>query len=291
MKAFKDPLLVSATDGVGTKLDLALAHNDLTGVGQDLVAMCVNDLYTLGAEPLFFLDYYVTESLQEEQFRAVLASIKKGLHQCQCVLLGGETAEHPGVVPKGHLDLAGFVVGIVDGDRVLGPDHVRAGDQLFALPSSGFHSNGFSLIRRWLEKNPKQITPELIKRLLAPTKIYHEVPKISQSLGRDKVKAWSHITGGGISGNLTRVIPKHLEAKVRWSSLRIPEWMQEFIKANQATPREVEGVFNLGAGMIGCVSQEAQDEFMKSCQSHQIECWHIGEVEAAVQDGGLLKFV
>ncbi len=277
-KSYESPLLVSATDGVGTKLDLAKAQKMLSGVGEDLVGMCVNDLYTLAAEPLFFLDYYVTESLNEEEFSTILKSIKKGLNKCQCVLLGGETAEHPGVVPKGHLDLAGFVVGMVDEKNVLGSHHVKKSDQLFALPSSGFHSNGFSLIRKWLDHNEKQITPELLERLLTPTKIYAEVPKLSLKLGKERLHAWSHITGGGISGNLSRIIPEHLTAVIDWKKISPPEWMVSFINDNQSSVKDCEAVFNLGIGMIAAVSEEASEDFLRECDSLSINAWHIGEV-------------
>ena len=209
---YKKPLLVSSTDGVGTKLLLALEQDKLESLGYDLVAMCINDLYTSGAKPLFFLDYYATSNLDSSQFKRVLTSIKNALAEAECSLLGGETAELPGLYHHNHFDLAGFVVGVVDKEKRMSPSATREGDALYALPSSGFHSNGYSLLRKFLKEKPKLVNNELITRLLLPTRIYWEVPKFLQSLAQ-KSAMQLHITGSGISGNLKEFFQRDLQLR------------------------------------------------------------------------------
>lgn len=245
-----DPLLVSGTDGVGTKLLLGLEHNALEDLGVDLVAMCVNDIYTLGARALFFIDYYATGALSEQQFQAVLTGINKGLAEARCPLIGGETAELPGLYEKGHFDLAGFVVGAVDGEKLPKPEHVSAGDVLIGLSSSGFHSNGFSLIRQWLQKPGFKPDAALIAKLLVPTRIYAGLADAMAALGPKVIHGAAHITGGGISGNLVRVMPKGLTAKVALNKLPTQDWVKDFILANVPSLLDVENSFNLGCGMV-----------------------------------------
>ena len=274
-KKFKSPVLVSSTDGVGTKILLASEQNKFDGIGMDLVAMCVNDLYTIGAEPLFFLDYYATGKLDSDQFKAVLSSIKEGLKICKTPLLGGETAEMPGLYGFNHFDLAGFVVGVVEEDRILGAKFVQSGDKLIALASQGFHSNGFSLVRQWLKKTkPSQL---LLDQCLQPTKIYAELVEIFPQAEKLGLHALANITGGGISGNLPRVLPDGMEAKIT-KNLPTPEWMKEFILQNTKSIFDVEEVFNLGVGMIAVVSQKTSGEFLKTCQSLDLEAVEIGEI-------------
>ena len=251
----EDPLLISGTDGVGTKVLLGLESGQLEGLGIDLVAMCVNDLYTIGGRPLFFLDYYATGVLDENQFRQVLTGIKKGLEQSSALLLGGETAELPGLYAKGHFDLAGFVVGVVDGKKRLDPALVQPGDRLIALESSGFHSNGYSLVRRWLEEKPADT--ELLEKIMAPTRIYGAVPTLLERAGHGRVHALANITGGGISGNLPRVMPAGVVCEIDRSRLPTPVWMQTWIDSMGASFAETEGVFNMGAGMIAAVAEDA----------------------------------
>ncbi len=281
----EDPLLVTGTDGVGTKVLLGMEHGKLEGLGIDLVSMCVNDLYTVGGRPLFFLDYYATGVLDEVQFKAILSGIKKGLKQSQTLLLGGETAELPGLYAKGHFDLAGFVVGVVDGKKTLKPDMVKVGDSLIALESSGFHSNGYSLIRKWLAEKPE--SQAVIEKILEPTRIYAEVPDILQELGWGKVHALANITGGGISGNLPRVLPENVEAHIDPTLVPTPAWMKAFYEGHGAQFKDVEAVFNLGAGMIAVVDAQAEQEFLslaasKGLRSHVIGKIKVGQGEAKV---------
>ncbi len=272
----EDPLLVTGTDGVGTKVLLGLEHNQLEGLGIDLVAMCVNDLYTVGGRPLFFLDYYATGILDEQQFKAILSGIRKGLAQSEAALLGGETAELPGLYAKGHFDLAGFVVGVVDGKKRLCPEMVQRGDKLIALSASGFHSNGYSLLRKWLAEKP--VDKATLQQILEPTKIYFEVPALLQKLGWGRVHALANITGGGISGNLPRVMPDGLDALVDPKKVPTPDWMKNLYLSHGARFEDVEGVFNLGAGMIAAIASEAEADFHKICQSMGLGSHTIGEM-------------
>jgi len=275
-KGMADPLLVSGTDGVGTKVLLALENGQLEGLGVDLVAMCVNDLYTVGGWPLFFLDYYATGILDEHQFKAVLSGIRKGLAQAGAALLGGETAELPGLYAKGHFDLAGFVVGVVDGAKRLQADKVRCGDKLIALESSGFHSNGYSLIRKWLAEKPE--SSATLQRILEPTKIYFELPQLIKNLGHEKLHALANITGGGISGNLPRVLPSGMDAQIDPQLIPTPEWMKIFYESHGASFHDVEAVFNMGAGMIAAVAEHAETEFLDLCRSAGLAARSIGSM-------------
>ncbi len=279
LRGIDTPILVSSTDGVGTKLLLGIEHKQLEGLGLDLVGMCVNDLYTVGARPMFFLDYYATGKLDKEQFQAILRGIKHGLAACDTALLGGETAELPGLYQSGEFDLAGFVVGMVDKNKILGPERVKSGAQLYAIASSGFHSNGYSLIRRWLKDSPQQLTPELLARLLTPTKIYHEVPDLLAQSGNDTLLALAHITGGGISGNLPRVIPAGHACIIDRRSIPTPAWMRAFIEGNGSSCEQVEPVFNLGAGMIAVVNAQSAERFLGAAQNLGLVTTLLGHVE------------
>jgi phosphoribosylformylglycinamidine cyclo-ligase len=240
--------------------------------------MCVNDLYTIGARPLFFIDYFATGVLDEHQFKDALTGIKEACKSCGTALLGGETAEMPGLYAKGHFDMAGFVVGVVDGKKVLGPERVKVGDELFAIQSSGFHSNGYSLVRKWLEKNPNQSTTK--EQLLTPTKIYHELPDLLNQVGTDTVHALANITGGGISGNLPRVMPRNVACEINFDALNIPDWVTQFITDNGSTPLDVEGVFNLGAGMIASIASDHAEKYLTSAREIGLETYKIGQVVA-----------
>lgn len=277
-KGMEDPLLISGTDGVGTKVLLGIESGNVKGLGQDLVAMCVNDLYTIGGRPLFFLDYYATGALDEGQFKDVLTGIKGACAQSGCLLLGGETAEMPGLYEKGHFDLAGFVVGVVDGKTMLGPNHVRPGDRLYAFPASGFHSNGYSLVRKWVG-NVKTADKTLIDRLLLPTRIYHEVPALVDELGINVFHALANITGGGISGNLPRVIPGTVDCHVTASALPTLPWMRDFIESKNTTVLAQEAVFNIGAGMIAAVAKDGASRFESAAKAAGIDVKEIGDVK------------
>ena len=272
----EDPLLIAGTDGVGTKVLLGIETGMLEGLGIDLVSMCVNDLYTIGGKPLFFLDYYATGTLDEEQFKSVLKGIKKGLATSNALLLGGETAELPGLYEKGHFDLAGFVVGVVDGKKKLEPSMVKAGDVLIALEASGFHSNGYSLVRKWLSDNP--VDDAMMSKIMEPTRIYHEVPELLEKLGHGSVHALANITGGGISGNLPRVMPDDVICEIDPSAIPTPRWMQEFCDMNGANFRDVEPVFNMGAGMVAAVAAEKANEFIEFSKELGLNSVVVGKV-------------
>jgi phosphoribosylformylglycinamidine cyclo-ligase len=259
----EQPLLVSGTDGVGTKLKLAFATGRHGTIGQDLVAMCVNDVVTVGARPLFFLDYFGCGKLDVGTAESVVAGIADGCQLAGCALLGGETAELPGMYPEGEYDLAGFAVGVVDRRRVLGAARVKPGDALIGVRSSGLHSNGYSLARRVIEKEMRlslDATPAGFERTLAdvllePTRIYaRAVRALAAALGED-LHALSHITGGGIVGNLPRVLPEGVTAHVR-----LPELYPIFDliqRGGPVDPAEMARTFNLGVGLVLVVEEEA----------------------------------
>lgn len=273
----KDPLLVSSTDGVGTKLLLGIEQDRLEGIGCDLVGMCVNDLYCCGARPLFFLDYFATGRLDTKQFKIVLGGIKSALNKCETFLIGGETAEMPGLYQDKHFDLAGFVVGVVDASKRLSRDRVQSGDRLFAIESSGFHSNGFSLIRKWLTKKPG--TAELLQKILEPTRVYSFFPQIFDQMPNEGISALANITGGGLSGNISRIIPDDCTAIIDKSKLRIPVWMRHFFRENDFDdPIDLEGVFNLGVGMVAAVKSDKAASFEKMVNGFCL-CYEVGKVE------------
>lgn len=274
---FQDPLLIAGTDGVGTKVLLGIEHERLEGLGTDLVAMCVNDLYTVGGWPLFFLDYYAAGTLNESHFKAILGGIKRALKTADTVLLGGETAELPGLYAKGHFDLAGFVVGVVDGKKHLGPHLVKPDDVLLAFKSSGFHSNGYSLIRKWL-KEDKSTGEKLIAHIMEPTKIYHEIPKMLEKIGANKVHAIANITGGGIELNLKRVLPQAVGAKIFKESIPTPKWMTELFDANGASFNQVCNVLNMGVGMIAVVAKNEVDRIIEVGREIDMPAQVIGEL-------------
>jgi phosphoribosylformylglycinamidine cyclo-ligase len=259
---YTDPVLVSATDGVGTKLRLAIDTGYHDGVGIDLVAMCVNDLVVQGAEPLFFLDYFATGKLQIEQAKEVIAGIAQGCRLAGCALVGGETAEMPGMYAKDDYDLAGFSVGAAERDRLLPRDDVRPGDVLLGLASSGVHSNGFSLVRRILDttnQGPNTPAPfatgsTVGQALLEPTRIY---VKSVLALHKARIlKAAAHITGGGIVGNLPRVLPQGSIGVVdvnTWNPAPVFAWLAQ---TGGVVPEEMLRVFNCGIGMILVVAPE-----------------------------------
>lgn len=277
-KKFKDPLLVSGTDGVGTKLLLGLSLEKLDTLGIDLVAMCINDIYTLGAHPLFFIDYFATGKLDENQFKSVLNGIKKGLEPTGAFLIGGETAELPGLYQGNHFDLAGFIVGVADGANLPDPKNIQPSDTLIALHSSGFHSNGFSLLRKWL-KDSKVTDPTLLGQILTPTTIYHKVPEALEKFGSNVIHGVSHITGGGISGNLTRVMPNDTEALIDLNRLPMPSWMKDFILLNTDNIMNVEKSFNLGCGMVLSVDKNFAEKVLTFFKDHKTPASIIGSVE------------
>ena len=258
---FKDPLLVAANDGVGTKLKLAIDSGQHDGVGIDLVAMCVNDLIVQGAEPLFFLDYYASAKLDTEVATRVVASIAEGCKQAGCALIGGETAEMPGMYADGDYDLAGFCVGAVERDQVLTADKVAAGDVILGLASSGVHSNGFSLVRRlaadkgWKLDRPALFDQDLllIDALMAPTRIY--VKSLLPLVRTGKIHAMAHITGGGLLENIPRVLPEGLHAHVDADAWEQPRLMAFLQAQGHIEPEEMARTFNCGIGMTVVVAE------------------------------------
>ena len=271
---YKNPVLVSGTDGVGTKLMVAEMLNKHDTIGIDLVAMCVNDLIVQGAKPLFFLDYYATGSLNTEIATSVISGIGEGCIRSGCSLIGGETAEMPGMYKGEEYDLAGFCVGIVEKDNIIDGSKVSVGDQIIALGSSGPHSNGYSLIRKVLEKTKP--SSEQLEALLEPTKIY--VKSILSLIESQPIHAISHITGGGLLENIPRVLPKNLAAKLDSNSWETPEifnWIQDQGKIDTT---EMYRVLNCGVGMIVIVPKESLDDSIKLLNSNGEDSWLIGEI-------------
>ena len=271
---YKNPVLISGTDGVGTKLKVAEMLNKHDTIGIDLVAMCVNDLIVQGAEPLFFLDYFATGSLNPDIATSVIEGIGEGCRQSCCSLIGGETAEMPGMYSGEDYDLAGFCVGIAEKSRIIDGSKVSEGDHIVALGSSGPHSNGYSLIRKVLEKSSP--TNEQLNSLIEPTRIY--VRSILSLLNTLPVHAISHITGGGLLENIPRVLPEHLAAKLdpaSWTQPEIFQWLQD--QGNIATS-EMYRVLNCGVGMVVVISRESSNEAINHLNSCGENAWLIGEV-------------
>lgn len=283
---FNDPLLVAANDGVGTKLKLAIDHDRHDSVGVDLVAMCVNDLVVQGAEPLFFLDYFATGKLENGIAERVIAGIAEGCKQAGCALIGGETAEMPGMYAEGDYDLAGFCVGAVERGEQLTGEEVSPGDLLVGLASSGVHSNGYSLVRRlaadkgWKLDRPALFDQEvlLIDALMAPTRIY--VRALLPALEKKLVRALAHITGGGLLENIPRALPRGAHAIVDADAWDQPRLMA-FLQAQGAIePAEMARTFNCGIGMVAAVSPDNADSFISLMRAQGEAPVVIGRIEA-----------
>jgi len=271
---YKNPVLISGTDGVGTKLMVAEMLNKHNTIGIDLVAMCVNDLIVQGAEPLFFLDYYATGSLNEDVATSVISGIGEGCIQSGCALIGGETAEMPGMYKGEEYDLAGFCVGIVEKNKIIDGSKVSAGDQLIALGSSGPHSNGYSLIRKVLEKSKPSSSQ--LNSLIEPTKIY--VKSILSLIQNLPVHAISHITGGGLLENIPRVLPKHLAANLDQNSWELPQIFKWLQAEGNIDTMEMYRVLNCGVGMVVIVPKALSGEAINILKSCGENAWLIGEV-------------
>jgi phosphoribosylformylglycinamidine cyclo-ligase len=281
---YTDPLLVAANDGVGTKLKLAIEHDRHDTVGIDLVAMCVNDLIVQGAEPLFFLDYFATGKLENGVAERVIAGIADGCRQAGCALIGGETAEMPGMYAAGDYDLAGFCVGAVERGEQLTGDKVAPGHVLIGIASSGIHSNGFSLVRRlaedmgWRLDRPAMFDPEmrLIDALMAPTRIY--VKSLLPLVRSGKIDALAHITGGGLLENIPRVLPEGAHAVIdadAWEQTRLMAFLQA---QGNIEPGEMARTFNCGIGMVLAVTPEMAREVAADLEANGETAWRIGEV-------------
>lgn len=285
----EEPILVSGTDGVGTKLKVAFATGVHDTIGIDLVAMCVNDVVTTGARPLFFLDYFGTGKLDVNVGEAVVRGIADGCKLAGCALLGGETAELPGMYADGEYDLAGFAVGVVGRKRILDGKSTKAGDVVLALPSSGLHSNGYSLARRVFEGSMKlgmgdhvaALGKTVGEALLVPTRIY---ARSVQALleGEDHgVRALVHVTGGGLPGNLPRVLPEGLGVRIDLASWERPALFRVLQEGGPVEEQEMRRVFNLGIGMVAFVAREAAEQALQKLRDAGESPWVLGEIEDA----------
>lgn len=243
----KNPVLVSGTDGVGTKLKLAYKLNKHDTIGIDLVAMCVNDILCHGAKPLYFLDYLAHSNVEMSVLEQIIIGINEGCKIAGCELAGGETAEMPGIYHKGEYDLAGFTVGAVEKEKMLPKNTVQKGDLLIAVPSSGVHSNGFSLVNKILEITGEN-SKELLEKLMTPTRIY--VKEMLALIEKVEIKALAHITGGGLYDNATRVIPQGLDLEIDWNAIKTQEIFNWLQKAGGVETGEMRQVFNMGVGMV-----------------------------------------
>lgn len=291
---YQSPVLVSGTDGVGTKLKLAVEYGIHSSIGIDLVAMCVNDLIVTGAEPLFFLDYYATGKLDVESAAEVVSGIGLGCEMAGCSLIGGETAEMPGMYEGNDYDLAGFCVGVVEKSGIIDGSKVAAGDRLVALPSSGIHSNGYSLVRKVIEARKIDVgstnidgkpLPEV---LLEPTRIY--VKTLLKLIEALPVHAIAHITGGGLTENLPRVFPSGLQAKIdlgSWNMPKIFQWLQQ--QAN-VDANEMLKTFNCGVGMILVLPDEQAQNAVDFLSTLGEDAWVIGEISDA-EDGSSVSYL
>ncbi|GAC1627443.1 MAG: phosphoribosylformylglycinamidine cyclo-ligase [Nevskia sp.] len=282
-KKYKQPVLVSGTDGVGTKLKLGIDSDRVEGLGQDLVAMCVNDVLVNGAEPLFFLDYFATGKLDNRVAGRVIKGIAQGCKLAGCALVGGETAEMPGLYAKGDFDLAGFCVAVAEKKKLIDGTKIRPGDVMIALPSSGPHSNGYSLIRKILEVSRAKHSAKLdakttlIEALMAPTRIYVKPILKLLELGLP-LHGMAHITGGGITGNLTRMFPKGTAAVVdlaSWTRPAVFSWLQQ---QGAVEEDEMRRVFNCGVGFAVVVPRVDAAETLAALKASKIKAWMLGEV-------------
>lgn len=284
----KEPILVSGTDGVGTKIKLAFLMDKHDTVGIDAVAMCVNDIICCGARPLFFLDYIACGKNQPEKIAAIVAGVAEGCVRSGCALIGGETAEHPGLMPEDEYDLAGFAVGIVDRSAVIDKNSVKPGDVIIALPSSGVHSNGFSLVRRALDVEHADLHAlcadlggrSLGETLLTPTKLY--VKPILALLEQIKVHGISHITGGGFYENIPRCLPDGVSAKIDRASVRVLPIFDKIAREGNVPERDMFNTFNMGVGMSVVVDRADADRALAILRENGEDAYVIG----AVVEGG-----
>ncbi len=288
LKAYRHPILVSSTDGVGTKLRLAIEMNRHNTIGIDLVAMCANDLVVMNAEPLFFLDYYATGKLDVDVAASVISGIAQGCKEANCALTGGETAEMPGMYQAKDYDLAGFCVGIAEKDELIDGSTINEGDVLIALASSGPHSNGYSLIRHIIKTKQISLTTTLenkplIESLLTPTRIY---VNSLLALGKAKyLKGAAHITGGGFIDNIPRILPSHLAAFIDIQSWKMPaifHWLQEM---GQLSTFELRRTLNCGVGMVVCVQKENANAALDILREHGETPWILGHVKQRSKEG------
>lgn len=280
---YRQPVLVSGTDGVGTKLRLAFDWQRHRTVGIDLVAMSVNDILVQGAEPLYFLDYFACGVLSVETATEVIAGIAEGCAQAGCALIGGETAEMPGMYPEGEYDLAGFAVGIVEKEDIIDGQHIQAGDSVLGLSSSGPHSNGYSLIRKILERVGATAEDQLNGQsladlIMAPTRIYVRSLLAALKAHPGAIKGMAHITGGGLSENIPRILPSGLGVQIESAAWQMPELFQWLQEQGQVADEEMRRVFNCGIGMVVIVPQEHVDAVSRTLQENGEQVITLGQV-------------
>lgn len=286
-KKYEDPVLVSGTDGVGTKLKIAFLMDKHDTVGIDLVAMCVNDIAVSGAEPLFFLDYFATGKLAVPKAQQVVSGIAEGCRQAGCALIGGETAEMPSFYADGEYDLAGFAVGVVDRPKIIDGKAIKPGDAIIGLASTGLHSNGYSLARRvFFDKAKLTVSsrlPDLDRSLgellLTPTRIYAK--QILALIQDCPIKGIAHITGGGITENLPRVFPEGVRARINRQAWTVPPLFQALSRLGQVEREEMYRVFNMGIGLILVVPADSAAAVLAKAASLGDQGWHIGEMAAS----------
>ena len=288
LKDMADPVLVSGTDGVGTKLRLAQLFDRHETVGIDLVAMCVNDLLASGAEPLFFLDYIAIGHIEAEHVAQIVGGIAEGCRQAGCALVGGEMSEHPGVMAKDDYDLAGFCVGVVDRPKMILPEMVQEGDAILGIASSGLHSNGYSLARRVLIDESADLSQytapqdrfggeSLVDAMLKPTRIYVK-PILGLLEAGLPVHGVAHITGGGITENLNRVLPENLDAEVEWGTWDVPPVVQAAVEAANLSDTEAYRTFNMGVGMCVVCDPDAVDDIAESLTAAGETVFPVGRI-------------
>ncbi len=279
-KRYKEPVLVSGTDGVGTKLRLAFEWGRHDTIGQDLVAMSVNDILVQGAEPLFFLDYFACGKLTVDTAATVVGGIAKGCELAGCALIGGETAEMPGMYPPGEYDLAGFAVGAVEKSKIIDGSRIVSGDSILAIGSSGAHSNGYSLIRKIIEHCGAKPSDDLGGRplvdvVMAPTEIY--VKPLLKLISELEVKGMAHITGGGLVDNVPRVLPNNIQAILHRDSWELPELFRWLQMKGGVADSEMVRVFNCGIGMVVVVAADQADRALNSLKSQGLKAWVVGK--------------
>ncbi|MBW1712384.1 MAG: phosphoribosylformylglycinamidine cyclo-ligase [Deltaproteobacteria bacterium] len=294
---YDNPVLVSAADGVGTKLKLAFLTGRHDTVGIDLVAMCINDIVVLGAKPLFFLDYLAVGQLEEEQALTIISGIAQGCRMAKTALIGGETAEMPGLYQPGEYDLAGFAVGVVDNDKIIDGSTIRVGDQLIGLASSGLHSNGFSLVRRvffeemglGVDDSVEGLDCSLGEELLKPTRIYVE-PVLS--LTREMpISGLAHITGGGLTENIPRILPQACRVEIETGSWPVPPIFSILEEAGQISQEEMFRTFNNGLGLVLVVPAARAEEILDRLTANNEAAWPIGRVVAAEKGQPAVSYV
>lgn len=293
---YKEPLLAAGSDGVGTKLVIAQQMNKHDTIGIDLVAMCVDDLVVCGAEPLFLQDYIAVGKVVPEHVAQIVSGIAEGCIQAGAALLGGETAEHPGVMKPGDYDVSATAVGVVEADELLGPDRVRSGDVVIAMASSGLHSNGYSLARHVLLEKAglpldgymEELGRTLGEEMLEPTRIY---AKDCLALAAEcEVHTFCHVTGGGLAGNMERVIPEGLVAEMSRSTWTPPQIFRTIQSLGKVAQEEMEKTFNMGVGMVAVVSAQDRDRALAMLTARHIDCWELGTVRKA-QEGETARVI